>query len=186
MLQVDPFAEGGVYTVTVGLLDPVTGVKAGEPLVVGQVEVQTVERVFETLEMEVESEAVFGALLRLLGYDLRQADDQVIMTLHWQALRRMDTAYKFFVHLVNPETGELVAQVDVMPYNWTYPTTWWEAGEIVSDEIAISLAGVPPGTYRLEIGVYPPDSGIRLPLTSGREPQQPPDRFVLPEAVEVH
>jgi hypothetical protein len=103
----------------------------------------------------------------------------------------MDVPYKFFVHLVDPrlaasvDTGELVAQADVMPRDWTYPTLWWETGEVVSDGIAVSLAGVPSGVYRLEIGVYDPDSGVRLPLTSGREPQQPPDRLILPEVVEV-
>ena len=42
-LRVDPFIEGGTYTVTVGLVDPVTGARAGQPLSIGQVEVQTVE-----------------------------------------------------------------------------------------------------------------------------------------------
>ena len=142
----------------------------------------------------MESEAVFGAVVRLLGYDLHQTASPlegglrgvVVVTLHWQAIRRMDVPYKFFVHLVDPRTEELVAQADVMPYDWIYPTLWWETGEVVSDGIAVSLAGVPSGVYRLEIGVYDPDSGIRLPLTSGREPQQPPDRLTLSEAMEVH
>jgi hypothetical protein len=68
----------------------------------------------------------------------------------------------------------------VMPYHWTYPTFWWETGEVVSDEITLPLAGVPRGTYRLEIGVYDPNSGERLMLSDGGG-QQPTDRFVLPE-----
>jgi hypothetical protein len=184
-LRVDPFIPGGSYTVTVGLADPVTGAEAGEPIELGQVEVRAIERVFEVPEVGVGSEAVFGEVLRLLGYDLQQADEQVKVKLHWQALRRMDVPYKFFVHLIDPASGQLVAQADVMPHNWTYPTTWWEAGEVVSDEIMLSLADVPPGTYRLQIGVYHPDSGERLPLTAGREPEQPTDRLILPELVEV-
>jgi hypothetical protein len=185
-LQVDPFIPGGTYTVTLGLADPVTGVSLGEPIEVGRVEVQTIERVFEVPEAEVESEAVFGEALRLLGYDLHLADDQAQVRLHWQALQRMDVPYKFFVHLVDPVSGQLVAQADVMPHNWTYPTTWWEVGEVVSDEIVLPLIDVPPGIYRLEMGVYHPDSGDRLPLTDGHEPQKPSDRFILLEAVEVH
>jgi hypothetical protein len=185
-LQVDPFIPRGIYTVTLGLVDPATGVEASEPIQLGQVEVQAVERVFEMPEVEVESEAVFGEALRLLGYDLHLADDQAQVRLHWQALRRMDVPYKFFLHLVDPASGRLVAQADVMPHNWTYPTTWWEVGEVVSDEIVLPLTDVPAGTYCLQTGVYHPDSGERLPLTDGHEPQKPSDRFILLEAVEVH
>ena len=169
-LRVDPLAEGGAYTVTVGLLNPVTGVKAGEALVVGQVKVQAVERVFESPEMEVESAAVFGALLRLLGYDLRREDDQAIVTLHWQALRRMDTSYKIFVHLVDSATGTIVAQDDAVPRRWAYPTTWWQEGEVVSDEMPLSLENVPAGRYQVAMGVYHPETGERLSVVTGGEP----------------
>ena len=77
----------------------------------------------------------------------------------------MDLNYKFFAHLTDVETEVLVAQVDVVPYNWTYPTTWWEAGEFVSDELLMSLEGVPAGTYNLSVGVYDPDTGERLAIT---------------------
>jgi hypothetical protein len=164
VLQVDPFIEGGAYSVVLGLVDPTTGAEAGEPTVVGQVEVQVVERVFEVPEVETESGAVFGADLRLLGYGLRQLDDQVTVTLHWQALRRMDVNYKFFVHLYDAETEALAAQADVMPRSWTYPTSWWETGEVVSDEIQLSLAGAAPKQYRLAVGVYDPKTEERLPV----------------------
>lgn len=184
-LQVNPFIEGGTYTVTVGLEDPVADVRVEKSVAVGHVEVQVIERVFEIPKVATESEAVFGTVLRLLGYDRHRNTDQVRATFHWQALRRMDVAYKFFVHLVDTRSGALVAQTDVMPYNWTYPTHWWKVGEVISDEIILSLTGVPSGIYRLEIGVYHPDSGSRLELTGGRGPQQPPDRLILSELVKV-
>jgi hypothetical protein len=184
-LQVSPYMPSDTYTVILGLTDPATGERLGEPVALGQLDVQAMGRVFEAPTVEVESEAVFGTVLRLLGYDLGQEDDQMTITLHWKALKRMDVAYKFFVHLVDPESGQLVAQADVMPYSWTYPTFWWEAGEVVSDEIGLSLTDVPPGSYRLEIGTYDPDTGERLALTEGRGPQQPADRLVLPDVVEV-
>lgn len=184
-LQVDPFLAGGTYTVTIELVDAATGIRAGDPLELGQVEVKTIERVFEVPEVEVERDAIFGGLLRLLGYDLRRADEQILLKLHWRTVERMAVSYKFFVHVVDPTSGRLVAQADVMPYDWTYPTTWWETGEIVSDEVAVSLADVAPGIYRMEIGIYDPDSGERLPLTGGRMVQEPSDRLILPETVEV-
>jgi hypothetical protein len=192
-LRVDPFIEGGTYTVTVGLVDPTTGDRAGQLLSVGQVEVQTVERVFERPEVQVPVEAFFGGnqadgrdqLLRLLGYDLRAAPrpagSQLGVTLHWQAVQRMEVAFKFFVHLLDLETGELVAQADVMPRDWTYPTTWWEKGEVVSDEITLSVSDVPSGVYRVVIGVYDPETGVRLPITDATGTGRADDQYLLVE-----
>jgi hypothetical protein len=171
-LRADPFIEGGTYTVTVALVDPATGARAGQPLTVGRVEVQAAERVFERPEVQVPVEAFFGGnhsdghVLRLLGYALRPTGPQLDVTLHWQAMQRMEVAFKFFVHLLDLETGELVAQADVMPHDWRYPTHWWEKGEFVSDEITLSVSDVPPGVYRVVIGVYDPETGVRLPITA--------------------
>jgi hypothetical protein len=180
-LRVDPFVEGGTYTVTVGLADPAMGARAGQPTPIGRVEVQAGERVFERPEIAVPVEVFFGDGLRLLGYDLQQEAGVLDVTLHWQAVQRMDVAYKFFVHLLDLETGELVAQVDVMPRGWTYPTTWWENDEVVSDEITLAVSDVPPGTYRVVIGVYDPDSGARLPVTEAADADKAKDHYVLLE-----
>lgn len=180
-LQIDPFTPRGAYTVAIGLVEPATGKEAGKPVAVGQVEVQAIERVFDPPEVEMKSEAIFGGELRLWGYDLQTSADRLELMLHWQTLKQMDASYKFFVHLVDVESGELAAQADVIPHDWTYPTLWWEAGEFVSDEIVLSLADVPAGDYRLEVGVYHPQSGDRVHLTPGGEPRQPPDRLILSE-----
>jgi hypothetical protein len=168
-LRIDPFIEGGVYTVTLGLVNQVSGEEAGKPATLGQIEVQAVARTFDVPEMDVSLDATFGDVLQLLGYDLHQEDDVLTLTLHWQALRRMDVAYKMFIHLLDPESGELVAQTDVMPRNWGYPTHWWEVDEVVSDQILVSLAGAKPGTYRLGVGVYDPDAMERLPTDQGSD-----------------
>jgi hypothetical protein len=89
----------------------------------------------------------------------------VHLTLLWQSLQQMDVDHKFFVHLFDAESGSLVAQEDVMPQNWAYPTTWWEAGEVVADRITLSLEGLSPGVYRLGFGVYNPLTGERLAIT---------------------
>jgi hypothetical protein len=109
--------------------------------------------------------AVFADCLRLLGYDLDVTADEVRVVLHWQALRRMDESYKFFVHLLDAETNELVSQRDVIPHGWAYPTSWWEAQEVVSDELVIPLRGVAPGEYQLWVGVYEPDTGERSSIS---------------------
>jgi hypothetical protein len=180
-LRMDPFIGGGTYTVTVGLVDPATGTRVGQPLDVGQVEIQAVERVFEGPEVEVPTDVLFGDALRLLGYDLRRESQMLHLTLHWRARQRMEVAYKFFVHLLDSETGELVAQVDVMPRDWTYPTTWWEKGEVVSDEIILTVSDAPAGVYRVTIGVYDPETGARLPVLDTARTGEAQDHLPLVE-----
>ena len=180
-LHVDPFIEGGTYTVTVGLIDPATGARVGRRLDVGQVEIQAVERVFEEPAVEFPVEALFGDSLRLLGYDWQPDGQALRIVFHWQAMRRIPVAYKFFVHVLDRETGELMAQTDVMPRDWTYPTTWWEEGEVVSDEIVLAVSDVPPGEYRAIVGAYDPDTGIRLPVTHTGHPGQAQDHLLLIE-----
>lgn len=182
-LQVNPFVRRGRYTVVLGLSDPASSQQAGEPLAVGQVEVQAIRRMFGIPEMDTTCHVRFGTALKLLGHDLHKAADQLVLKLHWQALRRMEESYTFFVHLIEVETGELVAQADVIPHDWTYPTTWWEAEEVVSDEVRLPLVDVPPGRYRLAVGVYNGDSGERLTITDSDKPVS--DRYIVPNTIHV-
>jgi hypothetical protein len=128
--------------------------------------------------------ATFGAELSLHGGSLKVEDNAVRVNLLWQSLRQLDVDYKIFVHLYDAKSGTLVAQEDLMPHGWAYPTTWWKAEEVVSDEITLSLEGVPSGTYQLGLGVYNPYTGDRLAIVD-----VPPyldagqGRLILPGAI---
>jgi hypothetical protein len=125
----------------------------------------------------------FGGDLALLGYDIEQSDTALHLTLHWQAQRRMDVLYKFFVHMRHVESDVLVAQADIVSRNWTYPTIWWEAGEVVSDEIVLPLDGVASGEYRLVVGVYDSVTGERLPVGDVEGLVVSSDALILQEVV---
>jgi len=184
-LQIEPWLRGGTHSIVVGLVREEDGQPVGQRVKVGEVVMLAPERSFTVPPMAQRVRATFDDVLCLLGYDLEVGDDAVHITLHWQALRRMGTLYKFFVHLYDAESGELVAQTDVMPHNWTYPTTWWEVGEIVSDEISLPLEGLPQGRYRLGIGVYHPDTGVRLPVVAAPVGLDGSNgRLLLPEVIE--
>jgi hypothetical protein len=94
-------------------------------------------------------------------------------------------SYKVFVHLVDPTTGGRVAQMDVKPLNGRYPTRMWKPGEVVLDTVTVATRGLPPGSYRLELGVYDAQGGARLQLSDERGEGQPADRFILPEVIEI-
>jgi hypothetical protein len=89
----------------------------------------------------------------------------------------MDISYKYFVHLFDAESGELVAQLDGVPRDWSYPTNVWHAGEYVSDRISLPLSGVENGRYRLEVGLYHPDTGERLAAV-GEDGEPLPDNSI--------
>ncbi len=78
----------------------------------------------------------------------------------------MGNSYKMFVHLIDASTETIVAQEDTVPRQWTYPTSWWEQGEVVADTITLPFSRPAGGRYRLQVGFYDPDSGERLPLSS--------------------
>ncbi|MBN1977788.1 MAG: hypothetical protein JW918_10330 [Anaerolineae bacterium] len=181
-LVVDRWLDGGTYSVVLGLVQD--GRPVGQGVEAGKVEVQLPERGFAVPVMAQEVGATFGGDLCLLGYDLEVEAGSLHVTLHWQALRRMDVSYTMFVHVFDPATGEIVSQADVVPYGYTYPTAWWEAGEVLSDEVTVSLEEVLPGTYGLAVGVYNADTGERLAI-SGQPSSFAVDdrRLFLPEEI---
>lgn len=163
--RIDPRLPSGFYTLTLTLVDRNTGERVGEPVTLkDRLEMALPPRVFTPPPLQTEVNADFGDALRLLGYDLARENGALNVTLHWRALRRMDEGYKFFLHLYGSEDNEPLAQTDVVPRDWTYPTNWWEADEVVSDEIRLPLDGVAPGTYRLAVGAYDSGTRERLPI----------------------
>ncbi len=80
----------------------------------------------------------------------------------WQTLRPMDEDYVVFVHAVDDQ-GTIWGQRDVEPKQGEHPTSEWEQGEVVWDryELRLDVDGPREG-YRLEVGLYQPDTGQRL------------------------
>lgn len=120
-------------------------------------------------------QADFGAELRLLGYDFGDNSEALTLTLWWQAQTAPMRDYKRFVHVL-ASSGEIVAQDDAMPRTWTYPTSWWAAGEVVSETVTLMA---PPGEYRIGVGWYDGDSGITLPATDAASVLWADNRVIL-------
>jgi hypothetical protein len=105
--------------------------------------------------------ARFGSAIDLVGYDSTPGGDSLRITLDWRDRTPVDEADTVFVHVIDA-TGKVVAQHDGPPRQGSYPTTAWEADETIRDEHVVPLAGVPPGTYRVVVGLYRPTTGERL------------------------
>jgi hypothetical protein len=183
-LQIDPYVPPGELDLYLTLIDEGDGRPVGEAVRVETLSVNGLPRSFDVPPVDNPADAVFGDALVLLGYDDAVDDDAARITLHWKALRRMDVAYKFFVHVVDADTGEVLAQADVMPHDWTYPTAWWERGEVVGDDVTVPIGHLPAGAYRLTVGVYDPDTGERLPISRATGLTSDDGRLWLPELLE--
>ncbi|HEC34180.1 MAG TPA: hypothetical protein ENI37_05625 [Chloroflexi bacterium] len=183
-IPIPPRMEGGRYWLAVRLVDTDTGESvpgrrawglwSQEWAVIGRAEVTPWPLVTKPPPMAYEVEARFGGAVRLLGYDLTgdpAPGGELGVTLYWQVEAGLEDSYKVFVHLTN-EAGELVAQADGIPVDWTRPTTTWRVGEIIADTYTLPLpTDLPEGAYHLYIGFYDPGAGgPRLPVVSrGRE-----------------
>ncbi len=86
------------------------------------------------------------------------------LDLFWRADRTLAESYTVFVHLVDA-SGNVVRDADSPPSSGAYPTDRWDSGETVRDRHALVIpAGLSPGDYTLEIGIYLPSTGARLPV----------------------
>jgi hypothetical protein len=175
----------GKYAVTLNLLDAKSGDWHGDSFELQTINVQTERCDFASVPEALDVNALYGDVLRLLEYKVRQQNGQLDMTLYWRAEGRMDTDYTVFVHVFDPETGIPVAQDDAMPRHGAYPTSFWWPGETLDDRIIVSLDGVPKGVYGIAVGVYEPVSGQRLPLVNNEGQLVEDGRLLLEETVEL-
>jgi hypothetical protein len=185
-LPVPSTLTSGTYAIALALLDPATGERQGQSVVLEQVTVKESPCSFDLppgADGAVHTNATFGDALRLLAYRVQYEGSDLTLTLYWRAEHRMETDYKVFVHVFDLQTKIPVAQDDAMPRRWTYPTSFWGPGEVVDDPIPILMADVLPDTYGLAVGVYDPVTMERLPAIAGDGSLSPDGRLVLPGQV---
>jgi hypothetical protein len=165
-LRVPADVEAGKLNLGLRLVNVENGVSLSNWLL-GQVDVAVRTRSFEAPHMTHLLGTNFGNQATLLGYDLDltnfQVDSPVQLTLYWQAQKGMDTAYRVFVHLLEP-TGGIVVQMDREPRAGDAPTTGWLAGEVVKDDIVMKVSGAATTAHAIAIGLYDPATGARVPV----------------------
>jgi uncharacterized membrane protein len=119
-------------------------------------------------------QANFADQIKLLGYNTSPVPNpqspneasNLTITLYWQALTPPENLTRF-VHFVGPD-GQIYGQNDSAPDRGQYPTNFWQPGEVVVETVTLPLQPHrPAGNYTLHIGLYHPDTGVRLPLVTG-------------------
>ena len=110
------------------------------------------------------------AWVRLNGYGLPKEvtpGGSLLVALEWESLRPVGQDFRVFVHLLDAG-GAKLAQRDGQPVLWQRPTSGWQPGERIVDRYGLLLpADLPPGEYRVAVGLYDPGSGERQPSSAG-------------------
>jgi hypothetical protein len=83
-----------------------------------------------------------------------RAGDTLQIGLRWRADRKPEANYTAFVQLLDTES-QVWAQRDRWPGDGLYPTAELEAGQVITDQLALPLpVDLPAGSYRLIAGFY--------------------------------
>jgi 4-amino-4-deoxy-L-arabinose transferase-like glycosyltransferase len=138
---------------------------AREQAFYGEVEVTPWPLETAVPENMVVSGAQFGPAIELAGYTLDVGPAALSLALVWQASQVPEENYVVFVHVVDPVSGAIMGQVDRVPLDGLRPTAGWRAGEVLTDDYVIPLPEhLSGGPYQINVGLYNPDDGQRLPV----------------------
>ncbi len=140
------------------------------------------------LPVQFSTEAIFGRSVRLVGYSLDQgpfkAGQALPLTLFWQSLTDHPDFLTVFVQL-QEKTGQPVVGYERPPL---WPSSEWQRRTLLRDPYDLPLPPtLPPGEYRLVIGLTAPDQtrlsvagSDQLPLTQVTTVDRP-HTFAAPE-----
>ncbi len=134
-------------------------------LTLGSIKISGMPRLFDPPVISHVTNVNFGNKIAIYGYNIHTDNGNLSLEIIWKTLDNMDTDYKVFVHLVD-RSGVILAQRDAMPQTDSYPTSLWLPGEYVVDtyELPVAASG-----YQLQVGLYDPDSAVRLPILDGEQ-----------------
>jgi len=128
------------------------------------------------------TQQVWNDRIALLGYcrtaEILPLGQIARIDLLWGPTAPALDRYKVFVHLVNSQ-GDVVSQHDGEPER---PTDAWQPGDEVTDRHGLLLPfDLPPGLYRMVVGLYPVEGGDRLTVcdASSGMPSSCADTFTL-------
>jgi len=118
------------------------------------------------IQPEISFRDSFGEELLFLGYDLTgtcKIGGACRLTTYWQVLSPVDEPRAVFLHLVDG-SGRIIAQDDALGA----PSDYWRKGDILLQLLSINIpGGIQPAG--LNIGLYNPITGQRVPLIDGSE-----------------
>lgn len=113
-------------------------------------------------------QAQFADQVQLEGYDLWPVDEAGVahLSLYWRPQQPFAADYTVFVQVRDARNNTLLS-ADHQPYDGLLPTTRWPVDALIKETIDLPVPpDMPPGTYRIFVGLYLFDGTNfnRLPL----------------------
>ncbi|MBE2221928.1 MAG: hypothetical protein IAF02_10325 [Anaerolineae bacterium] len=124
-----------------------------------------------SLPYQVASDAVYPVGFTLTGADMSaqqlQPGDQLELWLQLAVDQTQSADYQLTTYLIDTQTDERTAVTTVDPLNGGYRSSVWQPGEALSLPVRLEIpADLSPGSYRVGLFVYDPESGEGLPTTA--------------------
>jgi hypothetical protein len=155
------------YHVSLGVTDPDGQLLEGDMFTPFDVRLLHRERSFEPPDPQHAVNVGFDdPAVKLIGADFPtqtlKAGDVLPLKLYWQAGTTTDNLYTVFAHL-ETLNGQVIAQIDSQPQGGGMPTASWATGQVIDDPYTLRIpAELPPGAYRIVVGMYNPLDGTHL------------------------
>ena len=119
--------------------------------------------------------------VQISNLKFQMSKDVGALNVTWQATQAMPDI-KVFAHVYDA-SGKLAAQDDGLPADGFVPAAWWMPGDVITDTRTVSLASLPPGTYRVTAGMYDPVTGTRLEARDTSGARLPDDEITVTQIV---
>jgi len=166
-------------------------VEEGQSFELAKISIEVAEHLFQLPPVQYTAYARFGQVAELVGYDLSIAratlHKDIPLILYWRAINEepLSTNYVVFTHLLTEGEDRLVAQHDGPPAGGQQPTPGWVQGEVIVDPHLLRWREEYTGTCSIEVGLYDPTTGERLPVYDWAGNCLPHDRLLLDQKVHV-
>lgn len=160
---------------------PLTGFSPGDNCWLPPQGQRCIDILFQDIRFEPSLEEVdyhslsvpLGQDIELVGYRSESSqikpNSTLTLTLVWQALGNPPEDYHLFIHILDPDSGEPIAQYDGSPLGGAFPTSYWKSGDIVQMKITLQIPGdTHQGMYAVLAGMYSYPSIERLAVNSDR------------------
>lgn len=160
----------GGYTLVTGWLDPATGVKT-PPVELGAVTIRQRPANFTRPQpaLPIATPTLLGSHAYLIGYDWVESEPGVLdLRLYWEVVQPLLPPHHIFVH-ADDASGVTQAQQDGPPVTaeGAAPSGSWQPGEYLTTVHRLTM---PASGLTVRAGLYAPETGVRLPVTTGGQP----------------
>ncbi len=109
----------------------------------------------------------FGEAIALTHSTVATTPDGWEVTLCWESRVALDADYTIFVHAYAAD-GTLLGTGDGPPMELAFPTHLWLPGDHIRDAHVLTVTEMPA---TIAVGLYNPETGVRLPAFAGPERQ---------------